>query len=85
MIKPVHLTFTMKHFIYACILCFTCFSRYRICANEHDTTPLSTQKQALAYLDKQGELKASNFWPNVAPALFMQNLRKNVEVPLEYL
>jgi hypothetical protein len=51
-------------------------------ANDRDTTPLSTQKQALAYLDKQAELKPSNFWPNVAPALFLQNLRKNVEVPL---
>jgi hypothetical protein len=82
MIKPVLLIKTTRHFIYACILCFTCFLHTSALAIDRDTTPLSTQKQALAYLDKQGELKASSFWPSVAPAVFMQNLRKNVEVPL---
>ncbi len=51
--------------------------------NRHiDTTPLSTQKQALAFLENQGELKASNYWPNVQPAAFLQNLRANIEKPL---
>jgi hypothetical protein len=47
-----------------------------------DTTPLSTQKQALDFIEKQGELKASNFWPKVNPAAFIQNLKKDVENPL---
>lgn len=81
MTKPVHLTHTIKPFTYTFLVCFICFNTC-ILANGQDTTPLSTQQQALAYLDKQTELKASNFWPNVAPALFLQNLRKNVEVPL---
>ncbi len=81
MTKPVHLLFTMKHLLYTCIVCFTCMLHVPVLANDRDTTPLSTQKQALAYLDQQGELKASNFWPKVVPALFMQNLRKNVEEP----
>ncbi|MEO8173031.1 MAG: hypothetical protein ABI581_08105 [Sediminibacterium sp.] len=70
----------MKHFIYRFIVCI-CFST-GVFANDHDTTPLSSQKQALDYLDQLPELKPSNFWPNVAPKLFLQNLRKNVEVPL---
>lgn len=47
-----------------------------------DTTSLSTQRQALQFLEKQTSLKASNFWPNVNPVLFLQNLKKNVEDPL---
>ena len=47
-----------------------------------DTTPLSTKEQALAFLDKQTDLTASNFWPNVHPVFFLQNLRKNIENPL---
>jgi len=47
-----------------------------------DTTPLSTQKQALAFLEKQGDLKASAFWPKVNPVIFLQNLTKNIERPL---
>lgn len=54
-------------------------------ANERpvaDTTPLSTKKQALAYLEKNKELTTSIFWPNVHPALFLQNLKKNIDNPL---
>jgi len=47
-----------------------------------DTTPLSTQKQALAFLEKQGDLKASTYWPKVNPVIFFQNLKKNIERPL---
>ena len=47
-----------------------------------DTTPLSTSKQALNFLDKQNDLAASNFWPNVHPIAFLQNLRKDIETPL---
>ncbi len=47
-----------------------------------DTTPLSTQKQALQFLVKQTNLKASKFWPKVNPVSFLQNLQQNVEDPL---
>jgi len=47
-----------------------------------DTTPLSSQKQALVFLDQRGEIKQSTYWPNVHPATFVQNLKKNVEAPL---
>ncbi|MES2331400.1 MAG: hypothetical protein V4539_17480 [Bacteroidota bacterium] len=73
----------MKLFICSLLTCLICVSGTGVFANNTiDTTPLSTQKQALAYLDKQPELKASNFWPRVEPTLFMQNLRKNVVTPL---
>lgn len=54
-------------------------------ANENplaDTTPLSTKKQALIYLEKNKELAASTFWPNVPPVFFLQNLKKNIDNPL---
>jgi hypothetical protein len=47
-----------------------------------DTTPLSSQKQALVFLEKLGELKQSSYWPKVNPALFLQNLKKNIITPL---
>ncbi len=47
-----------------------------------DTTPLSSQKAALAFLDKQRELKASIHWPKVQPAIFIENLKNNIINPL---
>ncbi len=47
-----------------------------------DTTPLSSPKQALVFLNQLGEIKQSSYWPNVHPATFVQNLKKNVEAPL---
>lgn len=47
-----------------------------------DTTPLSTRKQAISFLEKQADLRPSNFWPNVNPVIFIQNLRNNLEDPL---
>jgi hypothetical protein len=71
------------HPCYTLMICFICLGYTTAYANNtNDTTPLSTQKQALAFLDKQTELKASNIWPNVNPVFFLQNLRKNIENPL---
>lgn len=48
-----------------------------------DTTPLSNRQQAIAFIEKQAEqLLPSNYWPNVNPVIFLQNLRDNVEEPL---
>lgn len=47
-----------------------------------DTTSFSTPAQALALLEKQTDLQASNYWPNVSPVFFLQNIRKNIEAPL---
>jgi hypothetical protein len=42
----------------------------------------STQQQALAYLNKIEILKSSTHWPNIKPALFIQNLKNNISKPL---
>jgi hypothetical protein len=47
-----------------------------------DTTPTSTQAEALAYIDQLPFLSQSSHWPNVKPDLFIQNLRKDVMQPL---
>ncbi|MDE3253268.1 MAG: hypothetical protein KGO92_10710 [Bacteroidota bacterium] len=54
-----------------------------ITSYQRDTTPLSTRHQAIAYLDQQTHLSASRFWPKIAPALFLENLRNNVLHPLD--
>jgi hypothetical protein len=48
------------------------------------TDPLvtSTQQQAIAFIDKIKELGPSAYWPNIKPALFLENLRSNVHQPL---
>lgn len=51
-------------------------------AEHRDTTPTSTKEQALAFLAKTGIPPQSKYWPNVAAAAFMRNLRKNIEEPL---
>lgn len=47
-----------------------------------DTTAFSSAAQALALLDKNADLQPSNFWPNITPKTFLQNIRKNIENPL---
>lgn len=42
----------------------------------------STQQQAIAYLEKIKELKASEHWPNIKPALFLKNLKNNIYNPI---
>lgn len=72
--------------VFCCILLYIiCIVNTEALANEKintDTTPLSTQKQALTFLEKQDQLKPSKYWPKVNPVAFLQNLRKNIEHPL---
>lgn len=47
------------------------------------TAPVtSTQQQAIAYIEKIKELKASEHWPNIKPALFLKNLKTNIYNPV---
>jgi len=45
-------------------------------------TVTSTQQQAIAYIDKISELKASTHWPNIKPDLFLKNLKNNIYNPI---
>lgn len=47
-----------------------------------DTTVTSTQKAAIAFIDSIKELGASAYWPNIKPALFLQNLKTNIQNPV---
>ena len=47
-----------------------------------DTAVTSTQQQAIAFIDSIKEIKSSSFWPNIKPALFLQNLKLNIHQPL---
>jgi hypothetical protein len=42
----------------------------------------STQQQAIAYIDKIKELSRSAYWPNIKPALFLQNLKTVIHHPI---
>lgn len=51
---------------------------------ERDTTRLSTQAQAIAFLDSIQQLDPSKYWPNVDPRLFLFNLRIFAVTPLRF-
>lgn len=50
---------------------------------QRDSTPLSSQRQAILFLDQQSNLTASRFWPKISPAHFLENLRNDVLHPLD--
>ncbi len=47
-----------------------------------DTAVTSTQQQAIEFIDKINELGPSKSWPNIKPALFLQNLKTNIHKPI---
>jgi hypothetical protein len=49
-----------------------------------DSTRISTQEQAIAFLDSLQKLDSSKHWPNVDPVLFLQNLRTFAISPLRF-
>lgn len=50
--------------------------------NNRDTTPFSTAKEALEFLAQQTKLTQSSYWPNIKPATYLENLKKNIQQPL---
>jgi len=48
----------------------------------NDTAVTSKQQQAIEFIDKINELGPSAFWPNIKPALFLQNLKSNIHKPV---
>jgi hypothetical protein len=47
-----------------------------------DNAVTSTKQQAIIFIDSIKELGPSTFWPNIKPALFLQNLQTNIEHPV---
>jgi len=47
-----------------------------------DTLATSTQKEAMAFINKISTLDRSPHWPNIKPSLFLQNLKGNIQQPI---
>ena len=47
-----------------------------------DTTPISTAKMATDYMNNLGTIAQSAWWPNVKPAAYVENIKKNITHPL---
>jgi hypothetical protein len=45
---------------------------------------VSTQQQAIAFLDSLKRLDSSKYWPNVDPELFLENLKTFATTPLKF-
>ncbi|SKA12655.1 hypothetical protein SAMN04488132_11154 [Sediminibacterium ginsengisoli] len=65
----------------ALILCI-CMSGISTAQRERDTSRTSTRQDAIAFISRITELPQSAHWPNIKPALFLQNLKNNIENPL---
>lgn len=63
---------------------FTLFAKASPHEPLKDTTRLSTQQQAIAFLDSIKQLDSSRYWPNVDPRLFLFNLRIFATTPLRF-
>lgn len=47
-----------------------------------DTTVTSTHQQAIEFIDKINQLAPNTIWPNIKPALFLQNLKTKIRHPV---
>lgn len=47
-----------------------------------DTAVTSTQQQAIEFVDAIKEIERSTYWPNIKPALFLQNLKTTIHNPI---
>jgi hypothetical protein len=47
-----------------------------------DSLVTSTQQEAIAYMNKISTVERSKHWPNIKPALFLQNLKANIQQPI---
>lgn len=49
---------------------------------DNDTTVTSTQQQAIEFIDAIKQIEKSAYWPNIKPALFLQNLKTTIHDPV---
>lgn len=64
-------------------ICFVRVSSAALPANTEDEgPPTSTQEDAIRFIDNIHTLEASDYWPNVKPALFLDNIKLNIHQPL---
>ncbi len=47
-----------------------------------ESSPTSTQDEAIRFVDNITNLDSSEYWPNVKPSLFLQNIKINIHQPL---
>ncbi|MGG9971623.1 hypothetical protein ACQ33O_07490 [Ferruginibacter sp. SUN002] len=65
-----------------CLLFISPVNANTIAKIQFDTIVTSTQQQAIAFINSVEKLDSSAFWPNIRPALFLKNLKSNVQNPI---
>ncbi|MFT3904549.1 MAG: hypothetical protein QM727_15360 [Niabella sp.] len=66
------------------ILFIACLLAANSCLAAHDSLPTSTAEMALQYLNGIKKLERSKYWPNVDPAIFLENLKTFTVYPLAF-
>ena len=74
---------SLKNIFATAIICFCTVVPFAAVAKNTVTTSVtSTSKQAVAFIDSITNLSPSNYWPNVKPVPFLQNIKENVKDPI---
>ncbi len=64
------------------VIVFICCITPATAFDANDTTPTSTQKDAIHFIENIKTLKPSAYWPHIKPQLFLENLKENIYNPL---
>lgn len=64
------------------VIVFICWITPATAFDANDTTPTSTQKDAIYFIENIKTLKPSIYWPHIKPQLFLENLKENIYHPL---
>lgn len=75
----------LKTLIITLVLCFCVVSNSIAASGKlpvKDSIIIAAQQQAIEFISKIKELSPSIFWPNIKPALFLQNLKTTIYNPI---
>ncbi len=85
MLKAVHtlLSFYIGQGLVTCCIALSVpLSGFALSSADTSGKVTSTQQQAIEFINKIGKLGSSTHWPNIKPALFLKNLKENINNPI---
>lgn len=79
-LKPTKEGLLKKLLVFVCIV-LSCAQNNTLALSIADSTVTSTQEQAIEFVEKISTIDSSEYWPNINPQLFLNNLKSNVSSP----
>ena len=75
-------TFINKKVFLLFLLCIAC-ANFANAQNSDTLKPTSTKQDAITFINTIDELQKNDLWPNIKPQLFLQNIKDNINNPLD--